>query len=154
MTKVRSQPSTLQSRPWWRRYNCRTDCFSVKTKQSRKMYCRSERKRAALECKMAPDPLLDDLCGYGVSGSIWDMPGDRRERLITPKHIFPFRDIGFPVYRTIWDGIEPTRVFSIWRDRRDLRLWVTVWVVLLLGFIGDHSQCFLLGTSSRAVENR
>jgi hypothetical protein len=32
-------------------------------------------------------------------------------------------------------GIEPSRVSSLWRDCRDLRLWYTIWAVLLIGGI-------------------
>jgi len=48
-------------------------------------------------------------------------------------------DSQFPILseqsKTIQDyieGIQPSRVASLWHDRRDLRLWYTVWVVLII----------------------
>ena len=32
-------------------------------------------------------------------------------------------------------AIQPNRVQSLWQDRRDLRLWYTIWTVIFLGGI-------------------
>lgn len=103
------------------------------SRRGRERYRSKERARAAIEGSV--DPLLDELCGYDVSESWFKSWSPARETY--------HADTYFPIFRhrlcaihNFMDGIEPNRLVSIWQDRRDLRLWVTIWVVLILTAVG------------------
>jgi hypothetical protein len=104
-------------------------------KKSRKLYCHRERNKAVLNGKSNPDPVLDKVCGWDDRSSIWDTWKPARETFHPEAH-FPILRHRLEAIQNYMDGIEPNRMFSVWRDRRDLRVWVTIWVVILLGFIG------------------
>ncbi|KAH6620733.1 hypothetical protein B0J18DRAFT_205972 [Chaetomium sp. MPI-SDFR-AT-0129] len=103
-------------------------------RRSRRIYQRSERARASLGNgdQSFVDPCLDELCGYSISTSV-TMPV--RESYDA--------NIEFPVFRARLEriqqhirDIQPNRFMSLWRDRRDLRLWYTIWAVIVLSVIG------------------
>ena len=48
---------------------------------------------------------------------------------------FPILSERLKVIQDYIEGIQPSRFSSLWRDRRDLRLWYTVWVVVIIGGI-------------------
>ncbi|KAH6839442.1 hypothetical protein B0I37DRAFT_386455 [Chaetomium sp. MPI-CAGE-AT-0009] len=103
-------------------------------RRSRRVYQRHERARASIGNGDQPyvDPCLDELCGYGISSSI-----------AAPVRESYDADIDFPVFKARLEriqqyirDIQPNRFMSLWRDRRDLRLWYTIWAVIVLSIIG------------------
>ena len=103
-------------------------------RRSRRIYQRTERARASLGNGNQPfiDPCLDELCGYSISTSV-----------TTPVRESYDANIEFPVFKARLEriqqyirDIQPTRFMSLWRDRRDLRLWYTIWAVIVLTVIG------------------
>ncbi|KAH6627519.1 hypothetical protein F5144DRAFT_603776 [Chaetomium tenue] len=103
-------------------------------RRSRRIYQRSERARASLGNGDQPfiDPCLDELCGYSISTSA-----------TTPVRESYDANIEFPVFKARLEriqqyirDIQPNRLMSLWRDRRDLRLWYTIWAVIVLTVIG------------------
>lgn len=106
-------------------------------RKSRKLYKSKERLRARLNAdgdEPYIDPFLDNLCGHHISTS----------RTFTG----PVRDaydaeVDFPILRERLEkilqhmqGIQPNRFMALWRDQRDLRLWYTIWAVIILGILG------------------
>lgn len=49
------------------------------------------------------------------------------------------------------EGIEPSRFVSIWRDRRDLRLWYTIWMVIIFGCISVVQAFISIALSAAQV---
>ena len=106
-------------------------------RRARKIYQRSERERAFLvKSGQRPyvDPCLDELSGNDISTSWFKLRSAVRDSYDA--------DNDFPIFRDrlqkIQDHmkeIQPNRLMSLWRDRRDLRLWYTIWVVIILGVI-------------------
>ncbi|KAK4864959.1 hypothetical protein LT330_001582 [Penicillium expansum] len=108
-------------------------------RKSRKLYQTTERTKASLikpnnDSKPYIDPVLDELCGNHISSSFFKFGEPVREYYdsITDFPIFKDR------LRRIQDymqGIQPNRFVSLWRDQRDLRLWYTIWMVIIFGVI-------------------
>ncbi|UKZ78929.1 hypothetical protein TrVFT333_006676 [Trichoderma virens FT-333] len=106
-------------------------------RRSRKVYERSERARAALYREGShfyTDPFLDELCG-NRSSSWFAFGGPIRESYDS--------SVDFPVFKARLEriqqhvkDIQPNRFMSLWRDQRDLRLWYTIWAVIILSIIG------------------
>ncbi|KAK4159040.1 hypothetical protein QBC43DRAFT_327936 [Cladorrhinum sp. PSN259] len=121
-------------------------------RRARKVYQRHERKRAALGTKssiaafikdassagghvpVVVDPCLDELCGNSISSSV-NLGAAVRESYDA--------NIEFPIFKARLEriqqyvrDIQPNRFMSLWRDQRDLRLWYTIWVVIILSVIG------------------
>ena len=104
-------------------------------RRSRQIYQRSERARASVGKEGEPpyiDPCLDELCGYSIPTS-----------LTTPVRESYDANLDFPVFKARLEriqqhirDIQPNRFMSLWRDRRDLRLWYTIWAVIILSVIG------------------
>lgn len=46
---------------------------------------------------------------------------------------FPIFSNRFKKIQDYIKGIESSRFMSLWRDRRDLRLWYTIWTVIIIG---------------------
>jgi hypothetical protein len=120
-------------------------------KNARKLYSQTERRNAAFHDAAFPDPVLDRVCGHGDPGSIWQSWKPAREAFHPEAH-FPILRHRLEAIQNYMDGIEPRRLFSIWRDRRDLRLWVTIWVVLLFGFIGIVLNIFSIALSAAQLK--
>lgn len=106
-------------------------------RRSRKIYQSFERTRAYLAKSansLSTDPCLDELCGYNIPSSYFAFGSAVRDS---------YDADNFPIFRDrlkrIQDymkEIQPNRFMSLWRDRRDLRLWYTIWTVIILGVIG------------------
>jgi hypothetical protein len=105
-------------------------------RRSRQIYQRCERARASLGKleggQPYVDPCLDELCGYSIPSS-----------LATPVRESYDANADFPVFKARLEriqqyvrDIQPNRFMSLWRDRRDLRLWYTIWAVIILSVIG------------------
>lgn len=106
-------------------------------RKSRKVYQHSERARAALHKtgkRFYVDPCLDELCGNKLTSS-FTFGGPVRDSYDA--------NIDFPVFKSRLEriqqhvkDIQPNRFMSLWRDQRDLRLWYTIWAVIILSIIG------------------
>lgn len=98
-------------------------------RKSRKLYQRHERNRAAFSVcgEDITDPRLDELCigqeAASVRGSF---------QASTDFPILSKRLIRVQQYM---EGIEPNKFLLVWRDRRDLRLWYGIWIVIILQII-------------------
>ena len=107
-------------------------------RRSRKRYQSSERVRATLATSLGRpqvDPCLDELCGINTSASIFTFGSSVRDSYDSESDFPIFRD-RLKKIQDYMEGIQPNRFLSVWRDRRDLRLWYTIWVVIILGVIG------------------
>lgn len=106
-------------------------------RRPRRVYQRSEHAGAALYREVNhfyTDPFLDELCGNEVS-SWFAFGGPKRESYDS--------SADFPVFRVCLERIhqhvndmQPNHFMSLWRDQRDLRLWYTIWAVIILSIVG------------------
>lgn len=106
-------------------------------RRARRIYQGSKRARAFVGKsgqRILVDSYLDELCGNDISTSFFKSKSAVRDSYDA--------DNDFPIFRDrlkkIQDHmkeIQPSRFLSLWRDRRDLRLWYTIWVVIILGVI-------------------
>ncbi|PVH79566.1 hypothetical protein DL98DRAFT_630977, partial [Cadophora sp. DSE1049] len=158
---------------------CRTETFSPQVlmneiilsygllfqnwRLAREVYRDEERSRASttINGEGKVDPWLDKLCGMdlpiGVLSSMSSKHGIRDT--YDAKSQFPILSGRLKAIQDYMDGKQPSRIASLWNDRRDLRLWYTVWVVLILGIISiiqSFLGIFLSGAqvaiASRAFE--
>lgn len=107
-------------------------------RRSRKSYQSSERARASLTKsanRLQVDPCLDELCGNNSSASFFTIGSSVRDSYDSDSDFPIFKD-RLKKIQDYMEGIEPNRFMSLWRDRRDLRLWYTIWTVIILGVIG------------------
>jgi hypothetical protein len=123
---------------------------------ARKIYRREERNRASTTtmCGIANvDPWLDKLCGMDLPSSIfssmWSKHGIRDTYDANSQ--FPILSGRLKVIQDYIEGIQPSRIASLWYDRRDLRLWYTVWAVLIIGGISILQATFGLILSAAQV---
>ena len=106
-------------------------------RRSRRVYQSSERARASLErsaVRPQVDPCLDELCGNRISASVFTFGSSVRDSYDSGSD-FPIFKKRLKKIQDYMEGIQPNRFMSVWRDRRDLRLWYTIWVVIILGVI-------------------
>jgi hypothetical protein len=106
---------------------------------ARKLY-RKERIRASTTGSLGRrnvDPWLDKLCGMNLPSSILSSLVSKHgiRETYDAKSQFPILSDRLKTIQDYMEGIQPSRVSSLWHDRRDLRLWYTVWVVLIIGGI-------------------
>ncbi|KAI4279934.1 MAG: hypothetical protein L6R38_004854 [Xanthoria sp. 2 TBL-2021] len=107
-------------------------------RRSRKVYQSCERARASLEKstnQIQVDPCLDELCGNNISASFFTFGSSVRDSYDSGSD-FPIFKNRLKKIQDYMEGIQPNRFKSLWRDRRDLRLWYTIWVVIILGVLG------------------
>lgn len=104
------------------------------------MYHEDERRLATTTIpygRQIVDPWLDKLCGMdlpiSIFSSLWSKHGIRE--MYDADSQFPILSGRLKVIQDYMEGIQPSRITSLWNDRRDLRLWYTVWVVLIIGGI-------------------
>jgi len=104
-------------------------------RRSRKVYQRQERSEASL-VKLAKqiqvDPSLDELCGNNISASFFNFGSSVRD-LYDSETDFPILKDRLKRIQDYMERIQPKRFMSLWRDRRDLRLWYTMDC--------NHSRC-------------
>ncbi len=103
-------------------------------RRSRKVYQNFERSRASLikpPGQHCVDPTLDELCGYNISAYFTQV----RETFDSQTE-FPILKDRLKKIQDYVKGIQPNRFMALWRDQRDLRLWYTIWAVIILSVIG------------------
>lgn len=109
-------------------------------RSSRELY-RKQREKAGLDdTSTLVDPLLDKLCGRDLSNSVWNFRQPVRESYNAAAH-FPILRGRLEVIEDYMAGIQPSRVTSLWRDRRDIRTWYTIWAVLIVGGMSIFLAC-------------
>ena len=109
-------------------------------RRSRKVYQSYERARASLSKstdRIQVDPCLDELCGNDISASFLTFLtfGSSVRDSYDAESDFPIFKTRLKAIQDHVEGIQPHRFMSVWRDRRDLRLWYTVWVVIIIGVL-------------------
>ncbi|RWA07921.1 hypothetical protein EKO27_g7188 [Xylaria grammica] len=107
-------------------------------RRARVLYRKSERQRAVvIDSRGFPhyDPCLEEACGGSLSTALltWNQPV--RETYHADSD-FPNLSDRLERLQIFMDGIQTNRIVSLWRDRRDRRLWFTFWVVIIFGVIG------------------
>lgn len=121
--------------------------------RARKEYRSRWRRTAGLN--RALDPYLDELC----IGS-----GRTFLNFLTPTYKQPVRESfdassDFPVLSArlrkiqhFIDSIQPNRVRSLWKDKRDILRWYTFWAVVVLGGFNLVVAIVQTGLSSAQVQ--
>ncbi|KAI9671545.1 MAG: hypothetical protein M1817_003597 [Caeruleum heppii] len=122
-------------------------------RSARELYRRSQRAKASIITATggrSTDPHLDMLAGLDLPTSFFSPRQHVRETY--------HADSDFPILRKrlnriqlYVDGIQPGRLTSLWRDRRDLRLWYTIWAVLIIGGIGVIQAFFAISLAAAQV---
>lgn len=105
--------------------------------RSRREYKSTERERAALatnDNRLYVDPCLDELCSNSIPTSFSTFRSPVRDSYDASAD-FPILRDRLKRIQDFMKGIQPNRFMSVWRDRRDLRLWYTIWVVIILSVI-------------------
>jgi hypothetical protein len=98
-------------------------------KRARKLYKSRERKAAAAASGRNFDLLLDERCGYT------DKDSQQCRRQYDKQTDFPLL---FARLSHIQDYVlesQPHDMVTLWKDRRDLLKWYTLWAVLLLTLV-------------------
>ena len=106
-------------------------------RRSRDLYRSQERERASVsgqEGRRLMDPVLDRACGLDLPVSIFSWGQPVRETYHAESDFPILRKKLLKLHYHI-DGIQPSRVSSLWTDRRDMRLWYTFWAVIVIGGI-------------------
>ncbi|KAJ3496059.1 hypothetical protein NLG97_g2940 [Lecanicillium saksenae] len=119
--------------------------------RARKLYTQHERSRAAMttsDGEGTVDPYLDDLCGKHLPNSWWLSLSASVRDSYDAEADFPIFKDRLKRIQDYMHGIQPNRFMSLWRDRRDLRIWYTIWVVIILGIISLISQFIALALSA------
>ena len=120
------------------------------SRSSRIMYKKTERRRAALEAGKITsynvDPTLDRLCGLNNSKPNFSFNQPVRE-VYSSTVDFPIFSDRLKKLQHYMQNIQPNRTMSLWRDRRDLRLWYTIWLVVILGAISIVQAFVALGVA-------
>jgi hypothetical protein len=105
-------------------------------KASRKLYRTRERSKATTRSGVEDEPVLDSLCGL-----------ETREYSFLSEMLAPVRvsysvTNDFPLLggrllevQEYIAAQRPSRLSSLWRDRRDLLSWYTFWMVLFFGAV-------------------
>lgn len=75
---------------------------------------------------------LDELSGATRSTSMFSWGSPIRETY-SAKSDFPIFARRLHRVQEYVAGIQPNRISSLWRDRRDLQRWYTIWAVLIIG---------------------
>ena len=104
----------------------------------RKVYQSFERARASLErsaSRPQVNPCLDELCGNNMSAFFSTFGSSVRDSYDSGSD-FPIFSNRLKKIQDYMEGIRPNRFMPVWRDRRDLRFWYAIWVVIILGVIG------------------
>jgi len=103
-------------------------------RRSRKVYKNHERSKAAIPFSNLVDPGLDELCSTDSTKSEASESSSVRDSFDCEAD-FPIFRYRFLRVQRYMEGIQPNRFMSLWRDRRDLKLWYTIWVVIILQII-------------------
>lgn len=134
---------------------------------SRKLYGRSERTKAAIsrpefhatggeqsKSSLVVDPVLDRVCGFNCSNSLFSsFRSPALHETYDGASEFPILQSRLNRLQDYMEGVQPSRLLLLWRDRRDLRLWYTVWLVVLIGGIGIAQQfaAIAIGAAQLAI---
>ncbi len=100
-------------------------------RKARKIFQQRERGRAAF-CSIVVDPLLDNQSGANLSTHYFcgEAMSKQSYDCIVEFPIFSERLLRI---QSFVEGIEPSHLKSLWRDKRDLQRWYTLWAVLAVG---------------------
>lgn len=104
---------------------------------SRDFYRNNERRKTSLPSNpmtFRGDPVLDELCGLNKPNHWFAFNQPVRDSYDASTDFPIFKDRLKKVQRYM-QAIQPNRFRSLWQDRRDLRLWYTIWTVIILGGI-------------------
>lgn len=115
---------------------------------ARKLYRQTLRASAARDGVV--DSRLDDLCGFKLSDTLLEIWRPTRETYHATD--FPILRYRLGIIHNYVEGIQPNRLMSIWRDRRDLKLWFTIWAVLVFGAINIIQSFISIGLSAAQLQ--
>jgi hypothetical protein len=102
--------------------------------RARKEYFAKYRKAAQNDGIL--DPLLDELCmGAKQSAFIRILHPFRQpvRETFDASSDFPILSDRLDRIQRFIDGIQPNRIRSLWKDKRDILRWYTFWAVVILG---------------------
>ncbi|PVH68708.1 hypothetical protein DL98DRAFT_662052 [Cadophora sp. DSE1049] len=106
-------------------------------RRSRRVYQKTERSRAFLAKtpnQIQVDPYLNELCGNHIPSTFFTL-GSSVHDVYDSDSYFPIYKERLKKIHDYIEGIQPNRFMSLWHDRRDIRLWYTVWTVIILGVL-------------------
>jgi hypothetical protein len=102
--------------------------------RARNIYRRVERKRASIDAYT--DPVLDGCClkqeGFTILRPLARFDSPVKESFDAFAD-FPILGSRLMRIQAHIDGIQPNRIASLWRDKRDILRWYTFWAVVWIG---------------------
>jgi hypothetical protein len=119
-------------------------------RSSRKLYKEHRSEACVDHTQEMVDPKLDELCGRHLSTSIWSFGLPIRDTYDAATD-FPILRERLEVIEDYMAGIQPSRITALWRDRRDIRTWYTIWAVLIVGGISIILACISVYLSTAQV---
>jgi hypothetical protein len=127
-------------------------------RSSRVLYRAKERSKSSFSTvglEAWVDPVLDRACGFDLPTSIFSFDEPVRETY-HPESDFPMLRERLLKLHYFMDGIQPTRMAALWRDRRDLTQWYTLWTLIIVGgyFIIQSIISILLAAVQVAIARK
>lgn len=102
-------------------------------KRSRHLYESKERDRALTNSRVTRETTLDQVCGVDRNLGSGSRP---MPNLFCKKSDFPIFAQRLSEIQDYIVKQKPNKTLTLWRDRRDLLRWYTLWAVLIIGIVG------------------
>lgn len=126
-------------------------------KRARRLYKHSERSNACIapspsagHGSVEVDPVLDDCCRSRTMKAASAFENAERHAYDLDKN-FPILKQRILRIQGFMSGISPNGFWSLWRDRRDTRMWYTIWAALIIGFITILEQTISMALTAAQV---
>jgi len=110
------------------------------TKSSRKTFNKHV-KKWGLKSKTNSDPMLYRLCGNGCDADevrelYLEAGADDPSNHYNPAVDFPFLGKRFDILQDYVQGHNPSSLWALWHDRRNVSWWWAFWTVIIIGGLG------------------
>lgn len=109
------------------------------SKRAKSVYKRHERSRICDMMGQDFDTHLDTLCHRGSTGRFIF------KETYSKAADFPILSARLTELHDYVESQRPSRIMALWRDRRNLLNWYTLWAVLILGLLGIISSVVQIG---------
>lgn len=117
------------------------------SRRARQRYMSHERKRAwrphQTDYPKVVDTCLDLYCAKDVSARSGTKVSEGMSYDLD--NVFPILKQRIARLQNFMDDQTPHSFWTLWRDKRDIKIWYTIWVVIILGVIGVIEQMVAIG---------